>query len=254
VTELGAAIYGLVQGLTEFLPVSSSGHLALYDALAGGAGKDRLALSVLVHVASLGAVLIVFRREVLRLFGADRRLGVYICIATAPAIAAGLLCGDVVENVARDPVAVALFLMATGLMLIGGEAAARRRREASGTEQKMGLWQALALLPGISRSGMTISAGRSLGLSRDASVRFAFLLAVPAIIAAGGYEGLKLLSGRCEAGVGLLPALVAFAVALVSSWIALVVLIRIVRRAGLWVFSPYCFAVGIAALVHFAWR
>jgi len=262
VTELGAAIYGLVQGLTEFLPVSSSGHLALYDALAGDVEGDRLALSVLVHVASLGAVLIVFRREVVRLFGADRRLGLFICAATVPAIAAGLLCGGAVEEVGKDPVAVALFLIVTGLVLIAGEAVARRRQEASGTEQEMGLWQvlavgaaqAVALLPGISRSGMTISAGRSLGLSREASVRFAFLLAVPAIIAAGGYEGLKLLSGGSEAGVGLLPALVAFAVALVSSWVALVVLIRVVRRAGLWVFSPYCLAVGIAVLVHFAWR
>ncbi len=113
--------------------------------------------------------------------------------------------------------------------------------------------QAFALLPGISRSGMTISVGRSLGLSPDASVRFAFLLAVPAITGAGCYELLKMIQAGGEVGFGLLPAVVAFVAALGSSWLALVVLIRIVRRAGLWVFSPYCFAVGACALAYFAW-
>ena len=257
---LKAAIYGLVQGLTEVLPVSSSGHLALYDHVFGGSGDDPLLLSIVVHVASLLAVLVVFRREVLRLFFDDRRLGVFICIATVPAVAAGLLGKGIVELVLASPVAVAVCLMVTGLALVLGELAARRVARADVTEQAMGFWrvlavgvaQAFALLPGISRSGMTISAGRALGLGRDASVRFAFLLAVPAIAGAGCYEGLKVLAGEAGASIGMLPVLAGFMTALVSSWLALILLIKLVRRVGLWVFSPYCLAAGLAALIYFS--
>jgi len=262
VDVLKAAIYGLVQGLTEFLPVSSSGHLALYDSLFGSSGEDPLLLSVVVHVASLVAVLIVFRREVRRLFFEDRRLGLFICVATVPAVIAGLGFHDAVEGLAAQPIAVAVCLIVTGLILVAGELAARSRPASDRTMQAMGFWrvlavgvaQALALLPGISRSGITISAGRSLGLGRDASVRFAFLLAVPAIAGAGCYEGLKVAMGKAEVSVGAAPMLVAFVAALISSWIALVLLIKLVRRVGLWVFSPYCFAVGISVLVYCAWR
>lgn len=259
---LKAALYGLVQGLTEFLPVSSSGHLALFDHLFGASGGDPLLLSIVVHVASLLAVLIVFRREVLRLFFEDRRLGVFICIATVPAVAAGLLGRGIVERVLASPVAVAVCLIVTGLVLIAGELVVRRWSRSDGTEQAMGFWrvlavgvaQAFALLPGISRSGMTISAGRALGLSRDASVRFAFLLAVPAIAGAGCYEALKIVMGKGDVAIGALPVAAGFLTALISSWIALVLLIRVVRRVGLWVFSPYCLAVGSAALIYFTWR
>jgi undecaprenyl-diphosphatase len=259
---LNAAIYGLVQGLTEFLPVSSSGHLALYGHLSGASSEESLLLSIVVHVASLIAVLIVFRREVRRLFFEDRRLGLFICVATVPAVAAGLFGKAIVERVLASPVAVAVCLIVTGLVLIAGEWIVRRWSRSDGTEQAMGFWrvlavgvaQAFALLPGISRSGMTISTGRVLGLSRDASVRFAFLLAVPAIAGAGCYEGLKVAMGKAEASVGAAPMLAAFVAALISSWIALVLLIKLVRRVGLWVFSPYCFVVGISVLVYYAWR
>ncbi len=259
---LNAAIYGLVQGLTEFLPVSSSGHLALYGHLSGTSVEESLFLSIVVHVASLLAVLIVFRREVVRLFFEDRRLGVFICIATVPAVAAGLLGKGIVERVLASPVAVAVCLIATGLVLVAGELIIRRKPQSDETEQAMGFGrvltvgvaQAFALLPGISRSGMTISTGRALGLSRDASVRFAFLLAVPAIAGAGCYEALKIVTGKADVAIDVLPVAVGFLTALVSSWIALVLLIKVVRRVGLWVFSPYCLAVGIAALAYFAWR
>ncbi len=258
--EWEAALYGLLQGLTEFLPVSSSGHLALYGGLVNGPDKVvPMLYSVLVHVASLLAVLIVFRREVLRLFGQDLRLGVYICLATVPAVAVGLTLGDVIDRVMNRPVPASACLLATGVILVLGEWLARRRSGPGRIEQQMGLGQAMwvglaqsvALLPGISRSGMTISAGRALGLTRDASVRFAFLLAVPAIAGAGAYETLKLIRHGVAEGVSLGPASAAFVVSLVASWLALIGLIRIIRRFGLWVFSPYCLAIGTAGLIYF---
>ncbi len=262
-TELEAVFYGLVQGLTEFLPVSSSGHLALYAALVGGAGAETpLVFSVLVHVASLAAIVIVFRRETVRLFGPDRRQGLFICVATLPAVAAGLLLHDAVEGGLSRPVPVAFFLMFTGGVLVGGEWLARRRRRELIPEQRLTLWQALAVgvaqavavLPGVSRSGATISTGRALGLSRDGSVRFAFLLGIPPTAGAGRYEAmkvLKLVAAGEPTGLAFGPAALAFAAALVSSVLALVVLIRVVRRIGLWVFAPYCFLLGVAALVRF---
>jgi undecaprenyl-diphosphatase len=257
-----AAIYGVVQGLTEFLPVSSSGHLALYGGLVErSVGEIPLALSVTVHVASLLAVVIVFRREIARLFGPDRRLGALILLGTVPAVVAGLLFRHDVERLTHQPAAVGALLVVTGLVLVAGELAARRRSRPDRPEQSMsmgqvlfvGFSQALALLPGISRSGMTISAGRSVGLDRDASVRFAFLLAVPAIAGAGGYELVKAVGGAGSSGLGASVVCLGFAAAFVSSWAALVVLIRVVRRAGLWVFSPYCFAVGAFAVAYFPW-
>jgi undecaprenyl-diphosphatase len=263
VNLLQAVVYGIVQGVTEFLPVSSSGHLALYASLLEeGSVEAPLTFSILVHVASLLAVLIVFRRQVRRLFFEDRRLGLFICLATVPAVLAGLALRDVVAGPMSRPAPVAVCLMVTGLVLVAGEWTARKRVASEVREQEMPLWrilavgvaQAFALLPGISRSGMTISAGRSLGLDRDASVRFAFLLAVPAIAGAACYEGLQVATGEATAEVGLLPAAAGFVSALVSSWAALVVLIRVVRRVGLWVFSPYCLLVGLSALVFFARR
>ncbi len=141
VTELlEAAIYGLLQGLTEFLPVSSSGHLALYtNIFNSGVGDAPLALPVLVHVASLVAVLIVFHRQVARLFSGDRRLGIFICIATLPAVVAGLLFHGFVESLTHRPILVAVFLMGTGLVLIVGEGLARRREIQGLAEQQMTL-------------------------------------------------------------------------------------------------------------------
>ncbi len=253
-----AAIYGLVQGLTEFLPISSSGHLVLYRAAIDSEGAAApLFYSVLVHVASLLAILIVFRREAIRLLGRDRRLGVYIILATVPAVIAGLLFYGLIERVLSSPMPVAFALTFTGTVLVAGELIARRRAGAKFAERELGLGsamsvgfaQAIALLPGVSRSGMTISAGRALGLNRDASVRFAFLLAIPALAGAGAYEALNMLRDGVAASVEFGPAAAAFLVSLISSWIALVLLIRIVRRVGLWVFAPYCFAVAAIAFI-----
>ncbi|MFW6108108.1 MAG: undecaprenyl-diphosphate phosphatase [bacterium] len=254
---LEAALYGLLQGLTEFLPISSSGHLALYGALVVAEGRPApLFYSVLVHVASLLAVLFVFRREAWRLLGRDRRLGGCILLATVPAVLAGVLLHGLIEETLAGPAPVACCLIVTGAVLIAGEWAARRRTGAAFAEQRLsvrqavavGVAQAAALLPGVSRSGMTISAGRALGLDRGASVRFAFLLGIPAIGGAGLYEALQVAKEGMAPGVALGPSAAAFVVSLLSSWAALVLLIRLVRRVGLWVFAPYCFVLAAVVL------
>lgn len=262
---LQAFIYGLVQGLTEFLPVSSSGHLALYDALIrqnaqSGGFKEPLLMSILVHVASLFAILIVFRREAALLLTRDRRLGLFILAATVPAIIAGLLFHDALEQINSRPVLVAILLMMTGLILAGGEIFARRRRQIA-IEQQMTLWQALAvgvaqafaLLPGISRSGTTMSAARAIGLTRESAVRFSFLLAIPAIACAGGYESLKIIKNGWAADITLFAAAAGFIASFASSILAIILLLKLVRRVGLWVFSPYLWLAGGAAILWF-WR
>ncbi len=275
-SPLEAAIYGLVQGLTEFLPVSSSAHLALYARLVNWPKEDPLFFPVLMHAASLLALIVVFRRELEQLFREERRLGYYVCIATVPALVAGAAFHGLRERMTNDPTAVCSFLIVTGFILIAGDWLARGRKtspikhgqdaRATHAEQAVTLWKALAVgmaqavsatFPGISRSGSTISTGRAAGLTREASVRFAFLLSIPAIAAAAGYEGLKTWQKvRQSAGslhIETIPTLIAFVVALVSSYLAIVALIRIVRRVGLWVFAPYCFAVGLFGLIYF-WR
>lgn len=260
---LEAIIYGLVQGLTEFLPVSSSGHLALFNAFifqrSGTGGFDEpLTMSILVHVASLLAILFAFRREVLALLTRDRRLGLFILAATVPAMIAGLLFHDALEQINEQPVLVAILLMMTGLVLAAGEVFARRRR-ALCAEHEMSFWQAIsvgvaqafALLPGISRSGTTISAARALGLTREGAVRFSFLLAIPAIAAAGGYESLEIFKNGFPNDIGFVAASAGFIASFVSSLLAIMLLLNLVRRVGLWVFSPYLWVIGSAAILYF---
>ena len=257
---ISAIIYGLIQGLTEFLPVSSSAHLALYARLANLPKENPLLLPVLMHVASILALIVVYRRDLVRLFGPDRRLGIYICIATVPALIAGAAFYQFRERATNDVHFVCGFLIVTGLILIAGDWIARRRKQLIGEHEMswraalaVGLGQAVsAALPGISRSGSTISTARAVGLTREASVRFSFLLSVPTMAAAAAYQGLKTVeNARHGAALAdLVPTLIAFVVALVSSYVAILVLIRIVRRVGLWVFAPYCFAVGVAGFIY----
>lgn len=252
-----------MQGLTEFLPISSKSHLALYDAYLrlksnSGGFEEPLLMSVLVHIASLLAILFVFRKEVVQLLTRDRRLGFFIILATIPAIVVGLLFHNQLEKMLEQPVLVGKMMMIMGLILVAGEVLARGRKEIP-AEQGMTLWQAFtvgivqacALLPGISRSGSTISAGRVIGLSRETAVRFSFLLAIPAIACAGGYESLKVIKHGLPHDISLAVAALAFIAAFASSVCAILLLLKLVRRVGLWVFSPYLWLVGAGAIMYF---
>lgn len=253
---LDILLLAVVQGLTEFLPVSSSGHLVLLQHLLGSREGD-LFLDVVLHVGTLGSVLLVYRREVRRLLRLDRPARGYVlalAVGTLPAVAVGLLLKDLIESAFASPVYAAVGLLLTGGLLLSTRVARagqdlpepwEPRPVPVRTSLLVGCAQALAICPGISRSGATIASSLWLGLGRAEAARFSFLLSVPAI---AGALVLQLLDGDLATRSGpvslALGALVALAVGLVAiRWTALAVVQR-----HFWKFSIYVFALGLVAL------
>lgn len=203
---LGAIIRGAVQGITEFLPISSDGHLVVIGHYLGesGSGRDALGFDILLHCGSLFAILIGFRDVWLRVLrGIFRReaqswhVVLYVCIATIPGVIAGLLFEDAVANM-RSLTAAAVGFLVTSLFLVAGEWFGRSRsrdRIGSGGALFIGLAQAAAILPGVSRSGLTVSTARALGMKRDHALDFSFLMALPIIAGAVAKTGLDAFDG-----------------------------------------------------------
>ena len=261
-----AVILGAVQGLTEFIPISSSGHLVLVPAAAGWE-EYGLAFDVLLHAASLVALFIYFSGDLVDLargaFSGDsdsRRLVGLLAIGTIPAGLAGLLFEDYFEDAFGDARASAVQLIVTAGILVGAELVLRyhqRRTAHSGNELRgiddlktpdaiaIGIAQAISILPGISRSGSTIGAGLALGVNRDDSARFAFLLAIPAL---AGATLVKIpdLSGE---SIGIAAGIGGFLSSLVFSYAAIWGLIRYLRRNTLYPFAAYCVIAGIFFLL-----
>jgi undecaprenyl-diphosphatase len=262
---------GVVQGLTEFLPVSSSGHLIVVPYLLGFHDPfiDSLAFSVLLHMATLVALLVYFREDWLRLIPAglaairdrslrgdpERRLAWLLVVATIPAVIAGVLLNDVIESNVRSPALVAIMLaIGAGILWL----ADRWGRHADGVEAVtfpiafgIGVAQAFALVPGISRSGISISAGLFVGLTREAAARFSFLMATPVIAGAGLWEAFKLVRGEGGVAVAPGPLLVGMVAALVFGLLAIEVTLRYLRSHAVTVFVVY--RVVLAAVVLAAW-
>ena len=249
-------VLGLVQGLTEFLPISSSGHLIIVPVMFGWE-EPALGLTVMLHMGTLVALLIYFRAELvglaLGLLGkgedpaAARRIVRFLIVGTIPAAVAGVALGGFFEETFHRPYETSVELVITGLLLIGMERygeRARRRPLDDGRAAFIGAGQALAILPGISRSGATIGAGLLAGLSREEATRFSFLLSIPAIAGAGLLdlaEGELIVSAASIAGT---------VVSGISGYLAIAYLLRFVRTHSLAVFAWYLFAIGpISALV-----
>lgn len=221
-TVLGAALLGILQGLTEFLPISSSAHLILARAFFGwNAEGYGLAFDVAVHVGTLAAIVLFFRRELVAMAGAIQgalrataqgpaRLLQLVLVGTLPILPAGTLYTDEVEAALRTPgvAAAMLALGAVALLLVERLGAHHREAQALGLGQALGIGvaQAAALVPGVSRSGATIALGMLFGLRREAAARFAFLLGVPAIAAAALKEGLELGRSGLTGDMGVLFA------------------------------------------------
>jgi len=248
---LTAAAWGLIQGLTEFLPVSSSGHLVLIPALFGFE-EPSLAASVMLHLGTLLAVVAYYRTDLLRLLHLRRdpearRILLLLAIGTVPAALVGLTLHGPVETVFSEPWLVAVALMVTGAILLFSllvGKGVRRLAEGRWTDGVVvGLAQAFALLPGISRSGMTIAAGMAQGFQRKEAARFAFLLSIPAIAGAALLDGMDLV----ERGGFTSDLLLGMAVAAVVGYLAIAGLIRVLVRVGLLPFALYCLAFGTAA-------
>lgn len=263
-TLLEALILGLVQGLTEFLPVSSSGHLALGQALLGVESGGGALFEVVVHVATALAIVTVYRSEFGKLLVAvprslnpsglglryvtdpDVRMVWWLLASAVPAGVIGILFKDEVEGLFEQPRVVGGLLVLTGLWLLllwrfrGGDRPMSLR-----IALIMGLVQAGAILPGISRSGATIGAGLLAGGRREEVGRFAFLMA---LIPIGGAALLKARDLGQEGSPSTLALLVGFAAAFVSGVFALKVLLAFVARGGLWLFAPYCLLAGALAI------
>lgn len=248
---LTAAFWGLVQGLTEFLPISSSGHLVLIPALLGMDEPD-LATTAVLHLGTLLAILWYYRSDVAGLVlrpvsRASRRIWWLLILGTIPAAVIGLTLESPIEVVFSEPWIVAICLMITGVLLLGSHFLPKGHRRVEDARSAdagvVGMAQAFALLPGISRSGMTITAGMAQGLSRTEAARYGFLLGIPAIAGAGTLEAIELIdSGGFEASL-----LVGTAVAAVTGYAAISVLIRLIGRFGLLPFALYCLAFGAAS-------
>ncbi|MDX1690952.1 MAG: undecaprenyl-diphosphate phosphatase [Acidimicrobiia bacterium] len=248
-----AAFWGLVQGLTEFLPISSSGHLVLVPALLDMEEPD-LATSAVLHLGTLAAVIWYYRGDLVKLlrFRSDpdaRRVAWLLAIGTIPAGIAGLTLEGPLEDAFAEPWIAAAALIVTGLVLAASTlvpVGSRCLEEGRWHDAVVvGVAQALALVPGISRSGMTITAGLTRGLDRLESARYAFLLAVPSIAGAGLLETLDLAdAGGLEASV-----LVGVAVAALSGYLAIAGLVRLLASRGLAPFAVYCVGFGTVAWI-----
>lgn len=252
-----AVLLGIVQGVTEFLPVSSSGHLVIAGELIRrqtGHSIDptsNLQLVVAVHLGTLFSILAVYRRDLPAVLRSCRLCG-FIVLATVPVVLAALLFHDIIEQHLQTPLAAGLSLIVTAGLLFwaegtgGGETTLT---EMNGRQAGLiGLFQAVALLPGISRSGSTISAGLVTGLKPDEAARFSFLIAIPAIAGAVVYTSKDLLAGK-GGSYSPLALLVGTGTAFGVGWLSLWWLIGLVRRRQLRWFAWYCAAAGLLTIL-----
>jgi len=264
-----AILLGLLQGATEFLPISSSGHLVLVPWLLGWQ-KASLTFDTMVHLGTLVAVVIYFRRDIgqvirgvwvtLRersLADMHGRLGWFILLGSIPAALLGLLLEDFFEELFSAPVIVACLLLVTGLILWLSERMSQRLRtlDKIGARDSLliGLAQAGAIAPGISRSGATIAAGLALNVNREAAARFSFLLALPVILGAGLLKLKDMVLAGVTPGEASLMA-VGFIVAAVSGYVCIYFLLAYIRRNTLYVFTAYCWLFGLFCLGMIFWR
>lgn len=249
-----AIALGLVQGLTEFLPVSSTGHLILIHDFLDAQFGSALAFDAVLHVATAGAVLVYFRKDVIELLHTLQRklarlpvnnkeevLLYALMIGTVPAIILGLFLENLMGTLFRNPILVAgILLTGSALFAVAEYVYSTTPRQPTITLKKgliIGIFQALALFPGMSRSGATIVGGMLLGLERAQAARFAFLLAIPIILGAGSKKGLELLSGAET--IQVIPLFVGAIVAFFTGLGAIHFMLSFVKKYTLWPFIWY---------------
>ena len=261
-----AVVLGLVQGLTEFLPISSSAHILIVSRLFGW-GDPGAAFTAVSQIGTEAAVLIYFRHDIARILsawlrsfrepelrkGIDARMGWYVIIGTIPIAALGLTLASVIETSARNLWIVATVLIVFGVVLGLADRLGRKTKELESLNIRdgvlFGFGQALALIPGVSRSGATISTGLALGYSRYAATRYAFLLAIPAVLASGLYEATKI---GDDPNVQWAETLIATGIALVVGYLVIAWLIKWVTTRSYMPFVIYRVVLGSVLLVLLA--
>ena len=261
-SDLHATILALLQGLTEFLPVSSSAHLILPSQLLGWPDQG-LAFDVAVHLGTLAAVLLYFRRDIAlmvpswgrsihsRQCDEHGRLAWFIVLATLPAAVAGLLLNGFISSHLRAAVVIATSTISFGLLMAVADRIGRKTQPLASLTLKqallIGCAQAVALIPGTSRSGITMTMGLLLGLAPQAAARFSFLLSVPVILMAAGYEGAHLINSPDavawrEIGIGIW-------VSFVSGLLVIHLFLKMLAHIGLWPFVLYRLLLGAGLLL-----
>jgi len=259
-----AIIFGTIQGAAEFLPISSSGHLALAHYFLGAQASD-LAFDVALHLGTLLAILVYFRDDFWQMGKAilglhkqheeSRRLqkmALFIVMATVPGALAGLLLEKTAETYFRHPAMVAAALAGAGLLLLLADRAGKRTRNFEkitlGNALLIGLSQACAIIPGVSRSGSTITCGLALGLTRQAAVRFSFLLSAPIIFGAGVHEIPKIITNGLMEGQTVLYAS-GFLAAAISGYLFISFIMQYIRARSFAIFAYYRFLLAALVLV-----
>lgn len=256
-------VLGLIQGLTEYLPVSSSGHLTIGAAIFGLQGEENLAFTVTVHVATVLSTIVVLWREIVWLFrdlfkftwNAGTKYVVNILISMIPIGIVGVFFKDEVEAIfGSGLVVVGICLLVTAMLLAFAYFAKPRQKADISMRDAfiIGLSQAVAVLPGLSRSGTTIATGLLLGNNKEKLAQFSFLMVIPPILGEALLETIDLLSGSAEAVTNVVPAsvlIIGFLAAFVSGCIACKFMIELVKRGKLIYFAVYCAIVGAFALI-----
>lgn len=256
-------VLAVVQGLTEFLPISSSAHLILVPVISDWPDQG-LAFDVAVHVGTLTAVVWYFRHEVLTMTRdwsksciqreqvGDSRLAWAVILGSIPVAVFGLLFSDVVETLLRSPLVIAWATIGFGVLLWVADYFGPRMRNEHQIGWKdvvvIGFAQALALIPGTSRSGITMTAGLGMGLTRQATARFSFLLSIPAIVMAGGYESLKLIE---QGGVDWMTLLIAALLSASTAYLCIHWFLKLLDRMGMLPFVIYRLLLGALLLYLF---
>jgi undecaprenyl-diphosphatase len=272
VSTFESVVLGIVQGLTEFLPISSTGHLRIVPALAGW-DDPGAAFTAVTQLGTMAAVVLYFRADLMRIgrswlrsvfplrslrgrFGEldhDARMGWYILFATIPIGIFGLAFKDQIENGARDLYLIGSALIVVGLVMLAAEEVATRDRDIDDVNGRdggvIGLAQTLALIPGVSRSGATISAGLFMGLDRTSAARFSFLLSVPAVVLSGLFELAGIISGSEQQDVSTGKLIISTALAFVVGYAAIAWMLRYLTSHSTLLFVVYRVVLGTLVLV-----
>jgi undecaprenyl-diphosphatase len=262
-------LLGLIQGITEFLPISSSGHLVLGQYFLGIQNDGGITFEIVVHFGSLVSIVLYYRKDVLALIisalelirkpklllkptemSKDQQVVGLILVSMIPALLVGVLLKSSIESAFESPIWVSAMLMITGTLLLSTKYAPKGT-QALGLKQSvgMGLAQAVAILPGISRSGSTIAIGQHLGMSREECARFSFLMVIPVIAGAMILEMAEL--GNTGGNVDLPILTVGFLTSAISGYFALTFLIHIIKKFGIQWFAAYCYVLGSFSLWYF---
>lgn len=255
---LETVILGIIQGIAEWLPISSTGHLRLAEHFLLNE-QVPLLLSITLHVGTLIALLVFFRNDIKNILRAlyhrdfkseDGKLVPLIIVGSIPTAIIGFALSDTVESLSQQILPIAIALILSGTLLYTSKYAKEKTEKVTyQTALAFGITQGLSVMPGLSRSGTTLAVALLLGIKRDKAFRFSFLLSIPAVIGALGLEAYKERAALGRAGFGSFEILLGAAVALVVGYVALILIHRIVENGKFHFFAFYCWLVGIFVIV-----